>query len=667
MSQLDRLLDPQSIAIAGLSADPAKHGGRVLHNLRALGYAGAISGVNPSRPRIEGLEMVKSVSDLAVPPDLVVCAVPAAATVDVVADCAGVGAVAVFAGGFGESGPAGLALQQAVARQGGAVGTRVLGPNSGGVIRPGKNLAASFLTCLDRPSHEIRSGRVGVVTQSGGTGSYLHNLAADRGGGLAVSVSTGNEADIGLGEAVDAVSRLDEVAVILALIETVRDGATFIEAIRAARSRGKPVVACRIGTGHRAKTLMKSHTGAMAVPATVLSGILESLGVVLAETPGEAYDVAEMIASTNAPAGGRSAIVTHSGGIAILLADLAERRGLDLQPPGEELHSRLDPLLDHGSINNPLDMGGIIGGPNRFAKVVEAFVGSGEYDMVLAVSTAHPPDHSKARATSLLELETDVVVLHLWMAGSQAAVGLVALRDAGVPVTEEPRAAILALSGLARPGSTGLVSKPPPLGGNLEEWGLPLIDGIVVSSAAESARAADTLGYPVVVKVESPGLSHRTEVGGVIVNLSNADAVQAAFEKVAEFAKSAGHPVIGARVEPYRPGLEVIVAGVQDETFGPIVSVGLGGVFVELIGDVVLAPAPVDVETARTMIHGLRTKKALEGFRGQSPADLDELARIVSIVGRGLVGSNLREVEINPLIWDGEEWVAVDWLAFGQS
>lgn len=662
MSQLGRLLDPQSIAIAGLSADHAKHGGRVLNNLQALGYTGTISGVNPSQPQIDGIEMVRSVSNLTVPPDLVVCAVPAAPTVDVVGDCAGVGAVVLFAGGFAESGSSGLALQQDVARQAAAVGVRLLGPNSGGVIRPSKNLAASFLTCLDRPPEEIRSGPVAVVTQSGGTGSYLHNLAAERGGGLAVSVSTGNEADIGLGEAIDAVSRLDEVAVILAVIETVRDGTAFITAIGDALSRGKPVVACRIGTGYRAETLMRSHTGAMAVPAAVLSGILESLGVVVAETPGEAYDVAEMIAATGVPAGDRSAIVTHSGGMAILVADLVERRGLEIPAPGEELHRQLDPLLDHGAVNNPLDMGGIIGGPNRFAKVVETFAESGEYDIVLAVSTAHPPDHSDARVASLLALETETAVLHLWMAGGQAAQGLAALREAGVAVTDEPRAAALALSGLSRLGSVGVRPRVPPLAGGIGDWDLPLVDGVVVSSPAEAARAADDLGYPVVVKVESPDLFHKTEVGGVSVNLTNADAVRAAFEDVVRSAQSAGHKVIGARVEPYRPGLEVIVAAVEDETFGPIVSVGLGGVFTEVIGDVVFAPAPVDPDTARTMVHRLRAKKALEGFRGRSPADVGELARIISVISRGLVGSNLTEVEINPLIWDGQAWVAVDWL-----
>ena len=232
MSALGRLLDPESIAIVGLSADPAKHGGRVLANLRKLRFPGEVWGVNPGLPPVDGVNVVASLADLPEAPDLVVCAVPAHAVRKIAMGAQGVGALMVFAGGFGESGDDGMALEADLSEWVERVGFRLLGPNSGGVIRRSKGLAASFLTCLDRNAGEIRSGPVGLVTQSGGTGSYIHNLAAARGGGLAVSVSTGNEADIQMGEAISAVSVLDEVKVVLALIETVRDGQVFIDAVR---------------------------------------------------------------------------------------------------------------------------------------------------------------------------------------------------------------------------------------------------------------------------------------------------------------------------------------------------------------------------------------------------------------------------------------------------
>ncbi|HSJ84539.1 MAG TPA: acetate--CoA ligase family protein [Acidimicrobiia bacterium] len=663
MSGLDRLLDPATIAIAGLSADPAKHGRRVLGHLRALGYDGEVYGVNPGKPAVDGVEMFRRVTDLPRPPDLVVCAIPAAAVRYVTMDSAGVGALVVFAGGFGESGRDGRALEADLIKKAEAAGVRVLGPNSGGVIRPSHGLAASFLTCLDRPAAQIRSGRVGVVTQSGGMGSYLHNLAAARGSGLAVSVSTGNEIDIKLGEVVAAVSELDEVEVVLALVETVRDGPVFIESVRSSLDRGKPVVVCRIGTGAHGKSMMTTHTGAMAVPEKVLEGVFDSLGVIVAETPGEAYEIAEMIALTAPPAGDRTAIVTHSGGIAIHLADLAERYRVSLPPPGADLAARLDPLLDHGVASNPLDMGGIIGGPGRFAEVVDLMAGSGDYDMVLAVSTAHPPAHTDERVSALLGVDSPVPVLHLWMAGDQADHGLHRLRSAACPVAEEPRAAIRALAGLARLVRVPAAVHVEPLAADFEDWGLHLVEGEIATDAGEAIEAAGRLGYPVVVKVSSPDLAHKTELGGVRLGLESAESVADAFAEVLAAAMAAGLTVDGARVERYRPGVELIVGALVDPVFGPVVSVGMGGVLTELLGDVVFAPAPVDEAGARAMIDRMGGRPLLDGYRGAPPADVDGLARIVSLVSSGLVGTGLNEAELNPVVWDGVEWVVLDWLA----
>jgi acyl-CoA synthetase (NDP forming) len=661
MSDLARLIDPRSIAIAGLSSDERKHGGRVLGHLRRLGYRGQVWGVNPNLPSIDGVGAYPSIEDLPEPPDVVVAAVPAAAALNVIAGSAGVGAVIVFAAGFAESGGEGVSLQEELVRAAATAGARLLGPNSGGVIRPARGLAASFLTCLDRPPGEIRSGPVAVVTQSGGIGSYLHNLAAGRGEGLAVSVSTGNEGDIKLGEAIDAISRLEEVRVVVAVIETVRDGETFIEALQATHDRGKRVVACRIGTADRGRALMASHTGAMAVPEAIFEGVFDSLGVVTAETPAEAYEVATIMARLSQPKGPRAGIITHSGGVAILLSDLAERAGLSLPTPSEELKLSIEPFLDHGVAGNPLDIGGIISGPARFGEVVDHLARSGEFDLLMAVSTAHPPAHTEHRVASLLALETDTPLIHLWMAGDQGADGLATLRDRAAAVTEEPRAAIRAMAGLAR--MTSEAPEPaPPITGPPQEWGLPLDEGVVTSTPNEAAEAADELGYPVVVKAEAPGLAHRTEVNGVKLDLRGRQEVKHAFKEVVEAAMAAGWLAVRARVQRYRPGLEVIIGALVDQSFGPMVSVGMGGVLTEVARDVVFSTAPVDERSARSMIDRLHSRHVLDGFRGAPPADVEELARIVSVMSRGLAGSGLREIEINPLIWDGQEWVAADWL-----
>lgn len=661
MSGLDRLLAPSSIAIAGLSGNPAKHGARVLAALRSLGYRGEVWGVNPSQPVIEGVDVYPTMGQLPEPPDLVVAAVPGHAAPALIAGCAGAGAVVLFAAGFAETGLEGKSRQDALETVAKSVGVRLLGPNSGGLIRPGLGVAASFLTCLDRPPGEIRSGPVGVVTQSGGTASYLHNLAASRGEGLAISISTGNEADLALGEAMEAVSHLDEVETVLAIIETVRDGPRFLAAVRAAQALGKKVVACRIGTTPTGRHLMESHTGALAIPDRVIGGVFDSLGVVAAETPAEAYDVAMILARTPvAPASTRVGVVTHSGGMAILLADLAGRAGLNLPPPGEALADAVREQLDHGSVGNPIDMGGIMGDPGRFAAVVELFAASDDYDVVLAASTAHPPAHTEPRARSLVELEPGAPVVNLWMAGDQGAGGLARLRSAAMAVTEDPRAAIRALAGLTQQPDS---SPPPPITGSPAEWGIPPHYGLVASGSADAVAAAETLGYPVVVKLESGRPVHKTDIGGIAVDLADSPAVEGAALSILAAARAIGIEHAGLRVQRYRPGLEVIVGALRHETFGPLVSVGLGGVLAEVLEDVVFAIAPVSTATALDMIDRLRARRLLDGFRGAPPADVPSLAEIVSRVSRGVAGHSVDEFEINPLIWDGVEWLAVDMLA----
>jgi len=487
------MLSPRSVAIVGLSADPAKHGGRVLSNLAKVGFRGTVWGVNPRLPEVDGVDVYARLADLPAAPDLVVCAIPAAAIPQTIAEAGAIGSggLVVFAGGFAEAGADGARLQQEVTGVARSSGVRVLGPNSGGIIRPSVGLAASFLTCLDRPAEQIRSGPVGLVTQSGGTGSYVHNLAAAAGDGLAVSISTGNEADLGVADGISALADLDEVRTIALVLETVRDGPAFMDAIRKAHAAGKPVVACRIGTSRRGEQLMSTHTGAMAAPARVLEGVLDSLAVTVTETPEEMLAVAGVMARTGPLSGDRMGVVTHSGGIAILLTDLAERSGVHLPHPGAALKEELEPLLQLGSSDNPLDMGGIIGGPGRFAEVVDRFAESGDYDCVLAVSTAHPPAHTVERVEGLLRLSQTVPIVHLWMAGDVGSAGLEMLRAADRAVITEPRAAIRALAGLGRLSEEAPEQPPAPAMRPLRpvprteheakevltSWSLPVVEG----------------------------------------------------------------------------------------------------------------------------------------------------------------------------------------------
>jgi acyl-CoA synthetase (NDP forming) len=672
------MLNPTSVAIVGLSADPSKHGGRVLGHLRRLGFPGDIWGVNPRLPDIDGMEMYPALSSLPNAPDVVICAVPAATAVKVTraAGERGAGVVIVFAGGFAESGMEGHHLQDellAAARSG---GVRVLGPNSGGVIRPVAGAAFSFLTCLDRPVEQIRSGPVGLVTQSGGTGSYLHNLMAARGSGFAASISTGNEVDLDVSDAIDALIDLPDVKAIAVVLETVRRGPEFLTALRKARQAGKPVVVCRLGRSDLGKRLMVTHTGALAGPSRVLEGVLDAEGVTVTETPGDLGEVAEILARAPHPAGNRIGVVSHSGGIAILLSDLADHADLVLPPPSPDLRARLRPWLELGAADNPLDMGGIIGGAHRFAQVVEAFMDSDDYDIVLAVSSTHPPAHTLTRVADLVSQVSPKPVVHLWMAGDLGEAGLAMLRAAGKPVAEEPRAAMAALAGLARlaeseplTGSPATPLLPGSVKGSVTEneakhllrrLGVPVVEGDVANTPEDAIRLAARLGFPVVVKVNSPDIPHKSMVGAIRIGLEDEESVKRAFNHVLTTSRVAVPKarLDGVLVERYRPGIEIemIVGALRDPVFGPVTLVGLGGIHTEKLDDVAVAPAPVTGAGAARMVSQLAARKLL------ADVDLDALYEIVALVSRALALSQLDEIEINPLAWTGEKWEALDAL-----
>lgn len=675
MTDLRSLLSPQSIAIAGISADATKHGQRVLANMRRVGFAGQIWGINPRRPEVDGIEVFASLADLPEAPDVVISAVPAAFVGDLAmeAGLTGAKAVIVFAGGFAEAGPDGQDLQAKLLQATRETSVRILGPNSGGVITPSAGVAMSFLTCLDRPASQIRSGPVGLVTQSGGMGSYVHNLAAAAGDGLAASISTGNEADLGVADGIEALIDMPEVRSIAVILETVRNGRAFMDAVTRAHHAGKQVIVTRIGRSERGQRLMTTHTGALAKPERVLQGILDELGVEVASTPAEMFEVASVVARTPKPAGPRVGVITHSGGMAILLSDLADGSAIELPQPGEALRSAIEPLIQQGAVDNPLDMGGIIGGPHRFADVVSEFAGSGEVDSVLAVSSAHPPAHSDQRVEAILDRDFPVPVVNLWMAGDVGSTALDTLRAAGAPVTEEPRAAILALSALARRASTTTqASLPQPdeapatsltefqTKALIERWGVSAAQGQHAATEDDAANAASAVGYPVVVKLSSPDVLHKTEIGGVAVNLADEQAVRGAFAHV-QANVPAGARVDGVLVEQHIDGPEVIVGGIRDETFGPMVLLGLGGVLAEALDDVRVASAPVSAERARALVDKLSGLRVLTHPRRGTPADLDDLAQLVSTLSeRFAANAWMGSFDLNPVTWSHDRWLAVD-------
>jgi len=690
---LRRLLQPESVAIVGLSADPAKHGARVLDNLRRFGFTGPIWGVNPSGGRLHGIDTVADTRDIPGSPDVMVLAVPNAHVEDAIRDAATLraGGAIILGGGYAEAGPDGVERQRRVVDSARAAGVRLLGPNSAGIIDRASSTVLSFLTCLDRPAESLRAGPVALIAQSGGSASYLHVIAAERGGGLATSISTGNEADLGVGEVLEAVIERDDIRAVALLLETIRDGGRFIASAERALARGIPLAVCKVGRSARGAGIMATHTGALATPSRRYDAVFADLGITVAETPEELYDIAELLARSPTPSGPGAGIITHSGGTAVLLADLCEDASVPLPEPSAALVDALQDQLQHGSAKNPTDLGGIITAPERFGEVVRLFLDDPTFPSVMAVSTPHPAAHSPGRIAQLAELhaEHDTPLIHLWLGGDLGAEGLEDLRVRGLPVTTEVRAAIRALAGLGRLAerrASRRLDRPAP-----EAEVLALIDSLPTSSegvlnepdamrllgalgftparnalatdADGAVAAAAAIGWPVVVKLVSSEVLHKSDSGGVHLDLRDEAGVRTACARITEaVAQTPGLRIDGYLVEEFVPGPEVVLGIADDDALGPLVLLGTGGVLAEAIDDVVLGLPPIDRGTAQRMIDGLRGVALLRGFRGSAAVDeeglVDEIVRLgdVALAYR----EQLAEVDLNPVVWSNGAWRLAD-------
>lgn len=693
---LDRLLRPESVAIVGLSTDPRKHGARVLSALRRFGFGGTVWGVHPKETEIDGVPTVPSLRDLPAGPDAVVLAVPGAQVPRVLEDAGavGCGGAIAFGGGFAEAGSDGAALQVRARDAARDAGVRLLGPNSAGVIDASACVVLSFLTCLDRSPQSLRPGPVGVVTQSGGTASYLHNLAAERGSGLAVTVSTGNEADVGAGEVMETLVARPDVRAIALVLETVRDGPRFLATARASVEAGKPVVVCKIGRSRAGERVMRTHTGAMAAPWRRYLAVFDALGITVTGTPEELFDVAELMARAPVPAGGDVGVVTHSGGTAVLLADKLDELRVALPEPTPRLQRDLEPYLQLGAPGNPTDLGGIITEPGRYPEVVRMFAYDPAYAVVVAASTPHPREHARDRAAELAAIARTSTspVLNLWLAGDVGAEGLRVLRGAGVPVTTSVDGMVRAVAGLVRFGEVRRrpavpVAEPDPdvLAGlaslardgtvdlteeegkrALDLLGYPTLRRAFVRTPDEAAKAAAGIGFPVVAKLVSRDVAHKTDVGGVVLDLGDGDAVRHACEAIDRNlrASTPDAAVDGYLVEEYAPGTEMVTGFVTDPALGPLVVVGTGGSLAEAIDDVALAVPPFGVERALDLIRSLRGYRLLRGYRGSPGADEDALAALVARLSHLAVTyvDVVEEIEVNPVVHANGHWRAADAL-----
>ena len=685
----DALFAPQSVALVGASDDASRIGGRPLRYLRDGGFKGRVLPVNPKRETVQGLQAYAAIADLPEVPDTAILALPASATLKAVEDCAarGVKSAVIFSAGFAETGTDGEALQARLTATAREAGMRLLGPNCLGVFNPALGYYGTFSVILDTAL--IAPGPVGIVSQSGAYGAHIAHLARNRGLGISQWITTGNEADIDVAEALSHMVRQSDTRVVMAYAEGVRDRDLFIDALETARQLHKPIVFMKTGRSAVGAAAAASHTAALAGSDGVFDAVLRQYGVHRAATTAEQIDVAYAAASGRFPAGDKVGIFTMSGGFGIQLADDAEAAGLDVSPMPDAAQKELLALLPYAAPRNPVDATAqAVSDLDVLKACVRTMMQSGGYDVFTAILGTGPG--SKTYADPLRKALMEALAGHediIRALTMSAPVEAVRRYEAdGFLVYEDGSALAHALGALAkfrrafeRPASAPAPMAPLALPHGplseagakalLRQAGLRFADEELAATSDAAVAAADRLGYPVVAKICSPDIAHKTEIGGVAVNLKDAQAVRAATDAILARAKAKAPDarIEGVLIAPMvQGGVETIVGVTRDPVLGPVVMFGLGGIFVEVLKDVTFRAAPFDVTEAHRMIREIRGFPLLEGVRGAEPADIDALARLLSDLSRfaaahrdGVIDIDLNPVRVLP---QGQGVIALDAL-----
>lgn len=686
---LDAFFRPRSIAVIGASSDPLKIGGRPVALLKES-FRGPLYPVSRSHRDIQGLPAFPTTSAIGATVDLAIVCLPAAATLAAIEDCAaaGVKAAVVIGAGFAEMGADGRAVQDRIGAVARANGMRVLGPNCMGLVSPAEGVIATFTTALEHAPAKL--GRIGMVSQSGAFAAHAHVVAHQRGLGFSRWVTTGNECDVDAADCLAYLARDPETDVIMGYLEGCRDGAKLVESLALARRMRKPVVMVKVGRSTAGEEAALSHTAALAGSDAVFDAVFREFAVHRARTIDEFFDVADAASSKAFPAGNRLAIVTISGGVGIFMADVATEHGLDVARLPAPIGAKLQAIVPYAGIRNPIDMTAqIVNDPSVLERSLEVLLAEGDYDAVAVFLTSFA--YTRLRDAMMRVFENtrrrfpEKIVALCTMTPADVRDRL---RGLGYHVFEEPSRTVASVAALARIGHAFAATParidtalPAPFtlsGGPIGEAeskrllaaaGFPVHLERLATTAEEAARAAAELGFPVALKIASPHIPHKTEIGGVLLGITSEAAAREGFSTLAARARAAfAHAALdGVLVAPMvEDGVETILGAHIDPTFGPMVMLGLGGIFVEALKDVVLHRAPVDTPQALEMIQALKGVALLNGARGRPRADTSALAQAIVRLSRIAAANTdrIESIDVNPFIvlLEGRGGVAVDAL-----
>lgn len=660
-NDLRAFFHPASVAVIGASETPGKFGHEILKNLVEGGFPGALYPINPRSRQILGLTCFTNVKEIPDSVDLSVLIIPARMVPQAIQDCGekGVNAAVIISGGFSEAGEEGAALQQELAKIAAHYGVRVIGPNCQGVNNPYHPLCASWPLLT-------RKGAVAVISQSGTVGAAMMDWFSLEELGVSSFVALGNRADVDEIELIQYFEDDPHTRVIAAYIEGVKDADRFRKVLASLK---KPLVMLKSGRTPKGRVAAESHTKSLAGTDAVYSSLFRHYGVCRADTTEEFFDFAKGFAYLTPPSGNRILFITTSGGAAILATDAAEQEGFQATPLPAELATQLEGIIPPHAIRaNPLDLTGDANA-SMFREVIER---ARPYYDTLGVIYGDPiVDGSQVVTPGANEL-----VICLGGAEVERSEKL-KMHHRGIPVFPTPERAIRTLAQLLPADRKARRAKPtyPAATGRtqlsvyeslsfIKDQGFDCIVNRLAESPGKAVHHAHLIGFPISMKIDSPDILHKSDCGGVRLNLQTPHGLRSAYERMMEQVK-AQHPsarINGVVVSAMAaPGLEVILGMNRDPQFGPIIIFGLGGIAVELFRDVSMRLLPIDHREALSMINEIRSATLLKGFRGQQAVDEDALAHgLLKLAQIAEAHPEIAEIDLNPVFAYPEGIVVVD-------
>ena len=678
-SKLAKLLNPQSVAVIGASDDPIRIGGRPISYMLSQGYKGKIYPVNPNRETVQGIKSYPSVESLPETPDVAIVIVPASAALENVQALAkrGTAAAILFSAGFAEIGPEGAVEQQKLVDAAHEYGMRLIGPNSLGLINPVTHFYGSFATGVELGFP--KAGHVAIISQSGAYGAHLMTVATANDIGLSAVVMTGNEADLTVGDMLQMAVNDPATKVIVMYSEGIKEAEHLTAGLEAARRARKPVVMMKVGRSEVGSAAAQSHTASIAGDDKVTDAVLAELGVVRVDSTDQMMDIARLATRGIYPENNSLGVITVSGGAGVIISDAADALGLSMPEMPAESQEKLLKLLPYAAPRNPVDVTAqYLNQMSLLNTFADTLITEGKYSSILGFFT-----YTGSAPTIAPRLREQLKLVRAKHPDCMFVLCVIANREQireyendGFTVFEDPGRAVAAIEAMGRfgkafakkpnlpapavPAFTLPTSTPSEAQAKelLGQAGIESAPEVVCDNVDAAVSAASKLGYPVVMKIVSPDILHKSEIGGVVLNVNDNASVRANFELLMQRGRDALAQIKGDTrldgvliAKQLSGGVECIMGINRDPVFGPVAMFGLGGIFVEILQDVVLHRCPFGEDVAEEMIRSIRGAPLLLGARGRAPADIKALAKMLSRLSAfaSAAGPGLQSIDLNPV------------------